>query len=168
MGSSQKQAATLTDEPHSIISASRLPQISWGILWRMIVYGLVFGTLLGGIFTLPLYLSAVPLGAIIGGVIGLILGLADAVAMIVVTILFIRRASLWRTYSTTMYAATMTATAIGGLAGFAWSGTGLKIITETSQWTGWACYVVIPTAIACGGTWFATERVLMWVERVSV
>ena len=142
-------------------------KLMWGILWRMVVYGLVSGVLLGALFTLFIYPLAMPLGAIIGGTVGLVLGLADGVTAGIITFVVLRRPTIWSNYIAAVQAGTMSATAIGGLAAFAWWGGGIRVINELSGWGGWACFMVLPTVIASSATWLATNRVLMWVERVE-
>src|SRR2546430_1639076 len=64
----------------------RALQVSWGIIWRMVAWGLGTGIMLGGIYgAVVAFIVGLLYGAIVGGIAGLLLGLVDGIVMALIT-----------------------------------------------------------------------------------
>jgi eukaryotic-like serine/threonine-protein kinase len=138
-------------------SGALKPTRSWGIIWRMTMWGFASGGVLGGLFgTIAEPIVGTLFGLVLGSFLGLGLGLVDGLVLAVMTLLLFRR-----TTGTSRYRLTMSI--VGALI----SGAGMLFLFW--NWVGtdppevdWV--TIMPALIAAAAAWWAGNRVATWVE----
>jgi hypothetical protein len=180
--------------------------LSWGIAWRVTLSGLGGGAVLGGIYgplsmavgallillglpfrgsvsaeMVPVWLvTSCLVGMMLGGLAGLLIGLADALMLIVTTVLiphFLRGMTVSR-WTLSMTSATLAG--LGAFLFFMWSGPPVPTYQGSARVTWlqpgiagrtdiagaffeWLLWVVVPALIAAGYGWWVGSRTAMWV-----
>jgi hypothetical protein len=145
-------------------------RLVWGIIWRMVIWGVGGGAVLGGLYATVLFLASsasyllptgLLFGAVVGGIFGLALGLVDGPVLAAITYFAFRDPLNVRRYRITMGVISVAIFGLGTLLGCVafWG----SLLSQPSDLAPWLWAAVVPTLIAVGAAWWVSGRLARWV-----
>ncbi len=146
-------------------------RLSWGIVWRMIAWGMCLGEILGAVYVTVVFVIGgswlAPVGFLAGlafdGLLGFFLGLVDGLVLAAVTHLTFRPRSNEQLYLAFL----------GAISAFI-AGAGALVLEGLNQsWPfdseigsiAWIIYVFVPVLIATGAGWWVSRPLAAWVKQ---
>ncbi|MBF6614434.1 MAG: hypothetical protein IVW55_15060 [Chloroflexi bacterium] len=140
-------------------------ELVWGVTWRMTIWGLAGGALLGIVYG-GLFgggFGALT-GVIFGGLLGIVLGLLDGVVLAAITY----ASPTSQTGSARRHAVTLTVSTVIAGFGTLLGSIFLGLSYHLSEVLPWVVFTAMPVLLAMSAARFATDKVAAWVEKIEV
>ena len=155
--------------------SNQAARLGWGIIWRMIAYGVWLGVVSGGLLAAILttgalgsgasvWLEFALVGALTGGVIGLALGLILGAGLVWAISGSLRSSSSVEQPVSGSYLRTFVRIVSVGYILLGFIAIGILLDLQPQDVGTYAAATCIPLIIATGGAWWAGNRVITWLE----